>query len=117
MSTYVIAAPEHFAVASGDLTGLGEAIDGTAAAAAPLTTRIAVAAGDLVSAAIAKFFGSYAQEFQALSAQAAQFHAEFVRALTAAGAAYAAAEAVNVSPLQALQQRVQNLGVCHSLTG
>ncbi|MBY0388712.1 MAG: PE family protein [Mycobacterium pseudokansasii] len=111
MSSYVIAAPEAVAVASGDLTGIGEAIKGAAAAAAPLTTRIVAAAGDEVSAAIASLFGSYAQEFQMLSAQTTLFHAEFVRALSAAGAAYAAAEAANVSPLQTLLQRAESLGI------
>ena len=111
MSSYVIAAPDAFAVASGDLTGVGEAIEGAAAGAAPTTTKIVAAAADEVSAVVARFFGNYAQAFQALSAQATAFHAEFVRALSAAGAAYAAAEAANVSPLQALEQKAQSLGV------
>ena len=42
--------------------------------------------------------------FQALSAQAAAFHAEFVQALTARAGAYAAAEAANASPLQTVEQ-------------
>ncbi|HWS91652.1 MAG TPA: PE family protein [Mycobacterium sp.] len=111
MSSYVIAAPEAFAVASGDLTAIGEAIKGAAAAAAPSTTGIVVAAGDEVSAAITSFLGSYAQAFQTLSAQATLFHAQFVRALSAAGAAYAAVEAANVSTLQVLEQQAQSLGV------
>ncbi len=111
MSSYVIAAPEAFAVAWGDLTGIGEAIKGTAAAAAPSTTGIVAAAGDEVSAAIANLFGSYAQEFQTLTARATLFQAQFARALNAAGAAYAAAEAANVSPLQTLEQQAESLGV------
>ncbi|KAA1252129.1 PE family protein [Mycobacterium simiae] len=111
MSSYVIAAPEALAAASGELTGIGEAIRGAAAAAAPATTAIVAAAGDEVSAAIANLFGNYAQGFQALSAQTTAFHAEFVRALSAAGAAYAAAEAANVSPLRTLLQKVESLGV------
>ena len=111
MSSYVIAAPEAFAVASGDLTGIGEAIKGAATAAAPSTTGIVAAAGDEVSAAIANLFGGYAQEFQTLTARATLFQAQFVRALGAAGAAYAAAEAANVSPLQTLEQQAESLGV------
>ncbi|MGA7052097.1 MAG: PE family protein, partial [Mycobacterium sp.] len=68
MSSYVIAATEALAVASGDLTGIREAIGAASAAAAPSTTGIVAAAGDEVSAAIAGLFGSYAQEFQTLSA-------------------------------------------------
>ena len=40
--------------------------------------------------------------FQALSAQAAAFHAQFVQALNAGAGSYAAAEAANASPLQAV---------------
>lgn len=50
------------------------------------------AASDEVSAAIAKLFGTYAQEYQALTAQAATFHEQFVKLMNAAGAAYAQAE-------------------------
>lgn len=112
MSSYVIAAPEAIALASGDLTGIGEAIKGAAAAAAPSTTGIIAAASDEVSAAIAGLFGSYAREFQALSAQTTTlFHAGFVRALSTAGAAYAAAEAANTSPLRMLLQQAESSGM------
>ena len=63
MSSYVIAVPEAFAAVSGDLTGIGEAIKGAAAAAAPSTTGIAAAAGDEVSAAVTSVFVDYAQAF------------------------------------------------------
>ncbi len=68
MSSYVIAAPEAFATASSDLTGIGEAIRAANAAATTRTTTIAAAAGDEVSAAIAALFGTHAEQFQALSA-------------------------------------------------
>ncbi|MHA7653634.1 PE domain-containing protein [Mycobacterium sp. ML4] len=110
MSSYVIAAPEALALASGDLAGIREAIEGAAAAAAPSTTGIAAAAADEVSAAIANFFGSYADELQALTARTTtQFHSAFERAVSAAGAAYAAAEAANASPLQSLLQQAESL--------
>jgi len=35
MSSYVKVVPEAFAAASGDLTGIGEALEGATAAAAP----------------------------------------------------------------------------------
>jgi PE family len=112
MSSYVIAAPEALAEVSGNLTGIGEAIRAANAAAAPSTTGIVAAAGDEVSAAIKSLFGGYAQEFQTLSAQATQFHAEFVRALGAGGAGYAAAEASNLSLLvQGVQQQFFDRGI------
>ncbi len=111
MSSYVIAVPEAFAAVSGDLTGIGEAIKGAAAEAAPSTTGIVAAAGDEVSAAVTSFFDDYAQEFQTLTAQATQFHAQFVHALSAAGTSYAASEASNVSLLvRGLQQQFFDKG-------
>jgi hypothetical protein len=111
MSSYVIAAPEAFAVASGDLTGIGDAIRAATAAAAPPTTGIAAAAADEVSAALASFFGSFAEDFHALTAQTTLFHAQFVGALSAAGAGYAASEAANVSLLvKGLQQQFFDQG-------
>ena len=111
MSSYVIAATEAFGVVSGDLTGIEEAIKGAAAAATPSTTGIVAAAGDEVSAAITTLFDRYAQEFQALTAQATLFHDRFVGALSGAGASYATAEATNVSLLvQGLQQQFFDQG-------
>ncbi len=111
MSSYLLAEPEAFEVASGGLAEIEQAIKGAAAAAAPSTTTIVTAAGDEVSAAVADIFGSCAQEFQTLTAQTAGLQAQFVRAVSAAGAAYAAAEAANVSPLQTLERQVESLGV------
>ncbi len=68
---------------------------GTAAAALP-TTGILAAGADEVSAAIAALFGAHGQAYQALSAQAAALHAQFVQSLNSASGAYAAAETANV---------------------
>ncbi len=102
----LMVAPELVAAAAADLTGIGQAISAANAAAAGPTTQVLAAAGDEVSAAIAALFGTHAQEYQALSARVATFHEQFVRSLTAAGSAYATAEAANASPLQALEQQV-----------
>ncbi|WP_435404719.1 PE family protein [Mycobacterium riyadhense] len=84
------------------MTDIGSAVAAANSAAMVSTTRVLAAGGDEVSAAIARLFGTYAQEYQALSGQSAAFHEEFVRALTASGSAYAAAETVNAGPLQIL---------------
>jgi PE family len=58
--------------------------------------------------------------FQALAAQAAGFHAQFVAALAGAGSMYGAAEAAGAAPLQSLGQDLQSLAVfspVHQLTG
>ncbi|BBX99308.1 hypothetical protein MLAC_46020 [Mycobacterium lacus] len=102
--SFLNVAPDFVAAAASDLAGIGTAIsDANVAAAAP-TTAIAAAGADEISAAIATLFGTHAQHYQALSAQAAAFHDRFVQALTAAGGSYGIAEAVNASPLQTLQR-------------
>ncbi|OBK23860.1 hypothetical protein A5634_04705 [Mycobacterium asiaticum] len=58
------------------------------------------AGADDVSAAIAALFGAHAQAYQQLSAQAAQFHQQFVQLMTAGAAQYAGAEAANATPMQ-----------------
>ncbi len=100
--SYVIATPEVLAAGASDLAGIGQAIVAAASAAMPSTTSLAPAAQDEVSAAISTLFGAYAQEYQALNAQAALFHQQFVEAVLAGGGQYSAAEAANTSPLQSL---------------
>ena len=81
--SYVIAAPEMMTSAATDLAGLGSMLSEAHAVAAVPTTGILAAAEDEVSAAIASLFSGHAQAFQALGAQAAAFHDQFVQALTA----------------------------------
>jgi hypothetical protein len=93
--SFVIAAPEAVTEAAGNLAGIGSTLgDATAAAAAP-TTGVAAAAADEVSIALSEIFGTYGQQFQALSAQASAFHNEFVSLLSGGAAAYLSAEAAN----------------------
>jgi PE family len=112
--SFVIAAPEMVASAASDLAGVGSMIDQAHATAAASTTAVLPAAADEVSAAIAALFSSHAQGFQALGAQAATFHAQFVQLMNAGAGAYAGAEAANASPLQAVEQQV--LGVINAPT-
>jgi hypothetical protein len=98
--SYVVAAPQAVTAAATDLANIGSTIESAnAVAAAPTTADLAVAA-DQVSAALAAVFSQHAQAYQALGAQIADFHQQFVQAVTVAGQAYAAAEAENASPLQ-----------------
>jgi hypothetical protein len=98
MSSFVSVSPQTVVAASQDLLGIGSAIRSSNAAAAASTTQVAAAAQDEVSAAITGVFGSYAQQYQALIAQAGRFHDQFVQALSTGAGAYAATEAANVSP-------------------
>lgn len=110
---YVLVAPEIVAKAAGNLAGIGSAISEANSAAAASTTQVLPVASDEVSRAISGLFGGYAQEYQALSAQAAGFHAQFVQALTAGAGSYASAEAANAAaftanPVQTVQQDLFN---------
>ncbi|OOK79949.1 PE family protein [Mycobacterium kansasii] len=85
-----------------DLANVGSTIHVANAAAAFPTTSVLAAGADEVSAAIAALFNTHAQAYQSLSAQAASFHAQFIQTMNAGAGAYAAAEAANASPIQAL---------------
>ncbi|OBI82570.1 PE family protein [Mycobacterium sp. 1245805.9] len=98
--SFVIAAPDIVTAAATDLESIGSTISAASFAAAAPTTALLPAAGDEVSAAVAALFASQGKAFQALSARAAAFHQEFVRALAAAAGAYASAEGAAVLQLQ-----------------
>lgn len=72
--SFVIAAPDLVAMATEDLAGIGASLTAANAAAAVPTSGLLAAAGDEVSAAIAKPFGAYGQEYQAVLAQVEAFH-------------------------------------------
>jgi hypothetical protein len=99
---FVIAAPEFVQAAASDLANLGSTISGANSAALAPTTGVLAAGADEVSATIATLFGAHAQAYQALSAQAAAFHDQFVQLMGVGAGQYAAAEAANASPLQTL---------------
>ena len=77
--SFVVAAPEFVSATASDVAGIGSSLTAAHAAAAAATTQVVAAAGDEVSAAIATLFSGHAQQFQALSAQAAGFHASLCR--------------------------------------
>ena len=101
MSSFVIASPDVLASASQQLTGIGSSITSANTAAATRTIAVLAAAEDEVSAAIAALFSAHGQGFQALSAQAAAFHQQFVQSLTAGAGSYVSAEAANASAVAA----------------
>ncbi|WP_153044921.1 PE family protein, partial [Mycobacterium kansasii] len=98
--SFVIAVPSMVEAAAANLTSLGSTLDEASAVAAHSTTQVLAAAEDEVSAAIAALFSAHGRTFQALSAQAAAFHAQFVETMTASAGAYAGAEAANAGPFE-----------------
>src|SRR4051794_2904088 len=115
MSTFLIAAPEVLAAASADLSGIGEAIRAARASAAPATTGIVAAAADEVSGAIARLFGNFAQDYQAMGAQATVFHERFGSALSAAAVSYSATDILNSTAVQTFLEAVN--APVYQLTG
>jgi hypothetical protein len=93
--SFVTTAPEFVTAAAGDLARIGSTLGAAHAVAATPTTSIVAAAGDEISAGVATMFGSYGQHYQALSAQAAAFHNEFVSLLNGGAAAYIGTEIAN----------------------
>jgi PE-PPE domain/PE family len=91
--TYVLTEPAALASVAADIDELGSTITAANGEAEIPISRVTAAARDEVSEAIAKLFGAYGQQYQAVAAQAAAYHSEFTRALAAAGSAYATAEA------------------------
>lgn len=114
----LVATPEMLASTVADVDSIGSAIGAARANAAGPTTGLALAAEDEVSAAIAKFFSAYGQEYQALMAEAAAFHSQFSQKLAAASNAYAQAEAAATALVSnELSPPVQTLLGQTSITG
>ncbi len=88
--TSLLTQPQLIKTAARNVAEIRSAIGAANAAAAGPTTGVAAAAADEVSAAAAKLFGSYAQEYQAVLNQASIFHEDFAAALASAGDAYVA---------------------------
>jgi hypothetical protein len=102
----VNAAPEYVAAAATDLANIGSTISSANTAAMGPTSGVLAAGADEVSATVAALFDAHAQAYQALSAQAAYFHEQFVQLLNGGATQYALAEAANASPLQTIEQGV-----------
>ena len=75
------AVPQLIATAATDLGNIGSTLSKANAAAATQTMGVLAPAEDGVSAAIAAMLSAYGQGYQALSAQAAAFHNQFVATL------------------------------------
>ena len=97
--TFMSAQPQPIATGAADVAGIGSTIREANAAAAGSTTSVVAAAQDEVSEAISALFGSYGREYQALTAQTALFHDQFVQALTSGGNAYNNTEAASTTVL------------------
>ncbi|HET7075393.1 MAG TPA: PE family protein [Mycobacterium sp.] len=90
--SFVVAATEALAAAASDLTGIGSTLGAANAAAAASTTGVVASAADEVSAQVAALLSQHGLGYQQLGSQIADFHEQFVQALSAGANSYAAAE-------------------------
>src|SRR5271166_4145434 len=93
--SFVTVAPEFVGQAAADLEGIGSELSSANAAAAAATTGVIAPGADEVSVAITALFGTHARQYQALSAQAATFHSQFVNTLNAGAGSYVSTEVAN----------------------
>lgn len=90
---FVLATPQALTNAASNVADIGSSLNAATTSAAEQTSSLPAAAADEVSAAVAALFSSHGQEFQKLSAEAANFHDKFTQALASGADAYSTAEA------------------------
>jgi hypothetical protein len=93
--SFMTTQPEAMAAAAASLGAIGSALGAQNAAAATPTTGVIPAAADEVSALTAAQFAAHATMYQAVSAQAAEIHEQFVQTLATSGVSYLTAEITN----------------------
>jgi hypothetical protein len=95
--SFVTTQPEALSSAATTLGGIGSSFSAQNTAAASPTTGVVPAAADEVSALTAAQFAAHAQLYQAVAAQAAAIHEQFVNTLATSSGSYAATEAANAA--------------------
>ncbi len=93
--SFVSVTPDVVGQAAGELDSIGSALSAANAAAAASTTGIVAPGADAVSTAVAALLGAHAEEYQAVGAQAADFHSQFVSLLNAGTGSYVSTELAN----------------------
>ena len=95
--SFVTTQPEALSSAATALGGIGSSLSAQNAAASAPTTGVVPAAADEVSALTAAQFAAHAQLYQAVAAQAAAIHEQFVNTLATSSASYAVTEAASAA--------------------
>ena len=101
------------AAAATDLQTIGSTLEDAHARAAPMTTAVAPAAADEVSATIAHLFSQHAQGYQAVARQAATLQEQFVQNLKAGAAAYTSIEDAIVGLLRGLETGIAAIPIAY----
>src|ERR1700753_4511720 len=95
--SFVTTHPEALSAAATNVAAIGTTMTAQNAAVAAPTTGVIAAAADEVSALTATQFAVHAQMYQAVSAQAAAVHEQFVNTLGMSSGSYALTEAANAA--------------------
>lgn len=106
--SFINVTPDIISQAAGDLESIGSNLTAANAAAAMPTTGLLPAGADEVSIAITQLLGIHAQDYQALSNLATNFHTQFVDLLNNGASQYLIAEAANAE--QALASAGASVG-------
>jgi hypothetical protein len=93
--SFVTVAPNILGQAAGELESIGSALSAANVVAAAQTMGVLAPGADEVSAAITALLGTHAQEYQTLSAKAADFHSQFVNLLNTGTGSYVSTEIAN----------------------
>jgi hypothetical protein len=115
--SFVSVTPDVVGQAVGELDSIGSALSAANAAAAASTTGIVAPGADAVSAAVAALLGTHAAEYQAVGAQAADFHSQFVSLLNAGTGSYVSTELANARAVAPFGFGGGSGGVLSYLTG
>ena len=102
--SFVVASPEYVTAAAHDLATIGLNLGTANESAMAMASGVAPPGSDEVSLIVAALFDFHAQAYQALSAQAELFHQQFVQLMSSGAGVYAATEAANTAPLNAIEQ-------------
>jgi hypothetical protein len=93
--SFVTAAPQEVQAAARHLAGIRSLLAESSASAAAPTAEMVAPAEDQVSAAVAALLSAFGQDYQGISAQAQEFHEQFVNLLSAGARAYLGADVAN----------------------
>ncbi|OBG30737.1 PE family protein [Mycobacterium sp. E3198] len=93
--SFVTAVPQEVLAAARHLAGIRSLLADSSAAAAAPTAEMVAPAGDQVSAQVAALLSAFGQDYQGISAQAQEFHEQFVDLLNAGAGAYLGTDVAN----------------------
>lgn len=93
--SFVTAVPQEVLAAARQLAGIRSLLADSSASAAEPTAAMVAPADDQVSTGVAALLSAFGQDYQGISAQAQEFHEQFVNLLSAGARAYLGTDVAN----------------------